>query len=1203
MEDESGGVHDSSGTRRTGGNSERDDEALSASVEADFPGVEPGEDSGDQTPLEAVDPVIVTVQAGPGAGGQTTEWFSVEEAFDFEDDTSALPRRRHHVTAVVVGHDGEVWLPAVLTTLAQQSRPLDAVVGVDTGSEDGTRAMMEGSFGPERVTTAAGRSGFGAAVSTGLTRLAPARDDSPDVLDWVWLLHDDSAPDRACLEQLLSTADDHPSVAVLGPKVLGWHDRRLLLEVGVTISGAGRRITGIERREHDQGQHDGPRDVLAVSSAGMLVRRDVWDALEGFDPTLPLFRDDLDFCWRAHQAGERVLIATDAVIHHREASAHGRRAHDLAPQPHRVDREAAVHVLLAHAGALVAPFVALRLLVGSLGRALLYLLGKDVSSAREEVAAVLALALHPSKVTSSRELIARTTSQPSSVVRHLRPTIRSQFRQAVEVVGGVLTTSGSAGPSTAVSGLDSGPVGDDVDFLDDGSSGLLKRILTAPAFLLVALLTIAAVVGTRDLWLGDGVLQGGALLPSPAGAGDLWQTYTRAWHDVGPGSVTPAPPYLTVLAAVAFVLLGKAPAAVSVALLLGIPLAGMSAYITLRGLVPRTGIRFWAAAAYALLPAMTGALSSGRVGTTILAIALPFALRSLVRISSARGTIRRAAGTALLMSVVLSVAPAIWVLLLVAGLLAGIWLVRRPDGPGSSVLGRLAIALLAPLVLLLPWSAYVLANPALLLLEPGLNGGPITDRELAPWHVLLLHPGGPGMTPVWITAGLVLAGFLALLRRDRWRLTGGFAVLGGLALVVGLLQIVVLVTPPGASAELRPWPGQAVLVLSLALIAMAAIAVDGLRDRFIGSNFTLGQPLALVVALTAILAPILSAVWLGAGLSSVVRKEPASSLPAFVAADAESAQAPRTLIIATDVAGRVKYSLINGTGPLLGDAETGPPASVWEALDPFVAAMASGRGGDEIEALAGYGVRYVVMAPGSLPELIPTLDGEPGLRRLSSSGGEVLWRVAGVTTRARILEGDLQEPVGVAPDGTLTADPYIQQQLPDGGAERLLVAGVTAGGEWNAAVIDADGGRTALMPVEADGIFAWSQAFAVPQGAPDVEVSFDGSARGRWLVLQLIVVLALIIMALPERRREDPDPDDDLDLPSTAEIAMEPALAHMAHMAPAESAVPESDESNGSHEPAVPESDESDGSHEPAVPESDESDESGTERPTDGSGS
>lgn len=1088
-------------------------------------------------PLEDPSPSRDIIRIDVESGVDEAEWFAAGEGTDSE--VEALPRRHHHVTAVVVTHDGEVWLPAVLTTLALQTRPADDVIGVDTGSGDSSRALLVESLTDARVVDAPPGSGFGQAVAQGLDRRLPAA--SADIVEWVWLLHDDSAPDRGCLEHLLTTADAHPSATVLGPKVLGWHDRRLLLEVGVSVTGSGRRVTGLERREHDQGQHDGTRDVLAVSSAGMLVRRDVWERLEGFDPSLPLFRDDLDFCWRAHRAGERVLVATDAVMHHREASAHGRRADDIAPRPHRADREAAVHVLLAQAAPLAAPFVALRLLVASLGRAAVYLLGKDVSAARDEVGAVLALALHPGRVRSSRELVRRTTTLPAREVRHLRPSAGSQIRAALETAAGIATTSSSSS-TAAVSALDSGPVGEDADFLEGGSSGVLRRLLTAPVVLITALLTVIAIAGTRGLWLGEGVLQGGALLPAPAGALDLWQSYVAAWHDVGPGSVTPSAPYLTVLAALAFLLLGKAPVAVTVVLLLGIPLAGIAAYITMKGLVPQPGIRAWAAAAYALLPAMTGAVASGRIGTTILAVALPFALRSLVRISSPRGTYRRAAGTALLVAVVLSVAPAIWLVLLIAGVAAAVWLLKAGRLDGRSVVGRLIIALLAPLVLLLPWSWYLLTNPSLLLLEPGLNGGPVTDRDLAPWHVLLLHPGGPGMVPVWITAGLLLAGLLALLRRDRLAITGGFAVLGGLALLLGLVQAVMVVTPPGATMELRPWPGQATLLLGLALVAMAAVAVHGLRDRFIGTSFSLGQPLALIVVLAALLAPLLTSLWFVSGLPSVVRKEPASPLPAFVAADAVSAQAPRTLIIATDVAGRVQYSLINGTGPMLGDAETGPPASAWEQLDPYVAAMVSGRGGDEVVALAGYGVRYVLLAPGSSTDLVAVLDGEPGLRRLSSSGGEVLWRVAGVTTRARVVQDGRQEPVGLAADGTTTADPYLSQLLPDGTGTRALVAGALADPGWTASVVDGDGVRTALELVTVSGVLDWSTAFAVPEGAPFVEVSFDSSARSRWLLLQGVVLVALVIMALPARRRVDPDPD--LDSPLEAEgaaIAITPA--------------------------------------------------------------
>src|SRR5262249_19850245 len=67
------------------------------------------------------------------------------------------------------------------------------------------------------------------------------------------------------------------------------------------------------------------RDAMAVSTAGMLVRRDVWDELGGLDPAFGLFRDDVDFCWRAYAKGHRVLVAPDAIVFHAEAATRGER--------------------------------------------------------------------------------------------------------------------------------------------------------------------------------------------------------------------------------------------------------------------------------------------------------------------------------------------------------------------------------------------------------------------------------------------------------------------------------------------------------------------------------------------------------------------------------------------------------------------------------------------------------------------------------------------------------------------------------------------------------------------------------------------------------------------------------------------------------------------------------------------------------------
>ena len=68
------------------------------------------------------------------------------------------------------------------------------------------------------------------------------------------------------------------------------------------------------------------------------------------------------------------------------------------------------------------------------------------------------------------------------------------------------------------------------------ADGFLRRSLSRPAVVIALVLLVAAAIAGRSLWWGDGTLFGGALLPSPDGAGELWAAYTDTWHDVGPGS-------------------------------------------------------------------------------------------------------------------------------------------------------------------------------------------------------------------------------------------------------------------------------------------------------------------------------------------------------------------------------------------------------------------------------------------------------------------------------------------------------------------------------------------------------------------------------------------------------------------------------------------------------------------------------------------
>ena len=1054
----------------------------------------------------------------------------------------SLPPRDHRVVAVLVAHDGARWLPAVLTALSRATRRPDVLVAVDTGSTDTTADLLAQARTAgvvDDVVTAPRDSGFGAAVAAGLAVVPGAGVAAPDgepAVEWVWLLHDDSAPDPAALEALLLTADRNRSAEVLGPKVRGWANRTHLVEAGVTVARSGNRWTGLERRELDQGQHDGDRDVLAVGSAGMLVRRDVWDALEGFDPALPFFRDDVDFCWRARVAGYRVLVATDAVVHHRAAATHRRRPVDAGSprhpeRPERVDRVSAIHLMRAHSRGLRGPWGTLRMLVGSLLRALGLLLAKAPDAARDEWGAFRDAVRDRSGLKASRARVAAAAAMagavPEKEVRALLAPRGAQVRHAFETVADLV--AGRDGGDVQRSVLDS--TSDDPDgwYADDKRPSRIRRWFTRPGTLTVLGLLLVALVGVRSLLVGDGELVGGALVPAPDGAMDLWAAYTTAWHEVGVGSAAEAPAWLLPLFLLAGVLRGSATTAVDVLLLLVVPLSGLSAWLATRGLRISAPARIWAVAAYATLPAVTGALSAGRIGSAASLVLLPWLARSVFRLIGFTGPVtwRRAFGTGLLLAVVVSFTPVVWPIVVVLAVVAGVT-VRRDAGARV----RLAVATLLPVAMLVPWSLRVLREPGLLLLEPGLTG-PV-DRSLSAVDVLLLRPGGPGSTPLWLGAGIVLAGLACLGVPGGRRTIGMVWAVGMAGLVAAVVMTVVRVTVPSVDGPIAPWPGVPTALWAGALILAVALTVDRLPDLLAGRDFGWRQPAVVVLAVLLVLAPVGSAALLVVGADGPLRRSADEVVPAFVAAEMQTPTRPRALVLQR-AGGAVVYDLLSTTRPQLSDPDVAASTATSAVVDRLVARLVAGIGASEVDDLADHGVRYVVLAD-ARPEddpVVEALDSQRGLRRLASREGDTLWELIpksgrALTVATRIESGVQVRVAGPVPttSGDLRTPTAVDRELKPGPADRSFVLAEAADPRWRWTVA---GEPVDPAPPSVDGVADPSlQRAPIPSTATSVAISFDWSERTRWLWAQGAVVLLVVLLALPSRRRVDDDEDEEL---------------------------------------------------------------------------
>ncbi|MDC0773597.1 glycosyltransferase family 2 protein [Streptomyces sp. HD] len=1075
-------------------------------------------------------------------------------------DPAAAPEfPRHVVTAVLVSHDGARWLPDALAGLLGQERPVQFAVGADTGSADQSAQLVTDALGADRVLHLARRTGFGQAVEEA-NRTAPVltpdeltylkrpsgwdpvtrtwRDDAYDMpelphgepVQWLWLLHDDCAPEPDALAQLLRVVEnerelDREDVAVVGPKLRGWYDRRQLLEVGVTIANSGRRWTGLDRREQDQGQHDHVRSVLSVSTAGMLIRRDVFEQLGGFDRRLPLMRDDVDLCWRATAAGHRVLVAPEAVVRHAEAASRERRTVDCvgrtAASPHKVDKAGAVYTLLVNTRTAVLPWVLLRIVLGTVLRTLAYLVGKVPGQALDEIRGFVGTMLRPERIIAGR----RRRGNPvidKGELRALFPppgaTVRATVEQVASNVVGRSDPEVAAGAGRHGSAIESGPGGDDADFLEIEQFARIKRIARKPGPVLFLALLLVSLIACREL-LGGGALAGGALLPAPADSAELWSRYLDAWHPVGAGGTPSAPPYLAIVAMLASLLLGSTGLAVTILLVCSVPLAGFTAYFASRPLVESRLLRAWAAVAYAFLPAATGALAGGRIGTAVLAVLLPLIARAgvaasgLTNDSGARGSWRATWAYALLLTITTAFTPIVWPIALVLGL--GLLAVRRTDitAYGLRFLAQFGV----PLLVLAPWSLSLF--PFGFFQEAGLEYGASAASAL---DLLGAGPGGPGTVSGLMLVGVVLAALAALLRSERhfgiWT-----------AWAVALVGLVF-----AALSNSSTWAGPATLVYGIALLAAAVLGADGARSRVAEQSFGWRQPVAALIAFAAAAGPLLVAAgWMIRGADGPLERRDPVQVPAFVAEDSNTRDQARTLVLDSESTAQVGYMLVRGSGARLGDAELATADGENPKLDKIVANLVAGSGADQVDQLGAFAVRYVLVHKGAPREVARVLDATPGLMRLSEQNGSALWRVDRQVSRAAIVVG--AESGSGAESGAEAGAPRpvaagpvdIHTTIPGGADGRVLRLADSANDGWTATL---DG-----KPLTATTVDGWAQGFELPATGGRLDVTYDDPVgHTAWLWTQGFLALVLVVMALPGRRR-----DIDDDLPEEAPVPAE----------------------------------------------------------------
>jgi GT2 family glycosyltransferase len=189
------------------------------------------------------------------------------------------------------------------------------VIVVDDASTDSTSGLLRKYGEAIRVVSRETNGGFATACNDGA---AGAGGDE------LVFLNNDTVPKAGWLDRLTSYADEHDDVAVVGAKLL--FPNETVQHAGVVICQDGLARHLYVGFPGDHPAVNKSRRFQAVTAACMLVRRDAFEQIDGFDSAFRNSLEDADLCLRLGEQGHEVHYCHESVLYHLESVSRGKRS-------------------------------------------------------------------------------------------------------------------------------------------------------------------------------------------------------------------------------------------------------------------------------------------------------------------------------------------------------------------------------------------------------------------------------------------------------------------------------------------------------------------------------------------------------------------------------------------------------------------------------------------------------------------------------------------------------------------------------------------------------------------------------------------------------------------------------------------------------------------------------------------------------------
>lgn len=207
-------------------------------------------------------------------------------------------------SVIIVNYNGRQHLERCLPSVLEAGPPAEVIV-VDNASSDGSAECVVTTFPQARLIRNEANLGFGRGANVG------AHEARGGCLVF---LNPDTVVEAGWLEALVAALEAHPEAGLVTSRILLLGDPARINTCGNEVHVSGLTLCrglGQERSALAQAH-----EVGAASGAAFAIRRELFQALGGFDESFFMYMEDTDLSWRARLAGYRCLCIPASNVRH-----------------------------------------------------------------------------------------------------------------------------------------------------------------------------------------------------------------------------------------------------------------------------------------------------------------------------------------------------------------------------------------------------------------------------------------------------------------------------------------------------------------------------------------------------------------------------------------------------------------------------------------------------------------------------------------------------------------------------------------------------------------------------------------------------------------------------------------------------------------------------------------------------------------------